>query len=87
MQITITPPLAPEDRLFLEDAAEGGALAHRARIVLLAAEGMAVKDIVTTLGVSKPTVILWRKRYAAEGVAGLADRPKPGRPRRVRPVP
>ena len=31
--------------------------------------------------VSKPTAILWKKRYAAEGLGGLADRPKPGKPR------
>jgi transposase len=31
--------------------------------------------------VSKPTVILWKKRYAAEGTGGLEDRPKPGKPR------
>ena len=35
----------------------------------------------TRVGVSKPTVIAWKKRYAAEGIAGLDDRPKPGRPR------
>ena len=32
---------------------------------------------------SKPTVIAWKKRYAAEGLAGLEDRPKPGRPAQV----
>jgi hypothetical protein len=31
--------------------------------------------------VSKPTVIGWKRRYAAEGIGGLGDRPKPGRPR------
>ena len=31
-------------------------------------------------GCRKPTVIAWKKRYAAEGIAGLDDRPKPGRP-------
>jgi hypothetical protein len=31
--------------------------------------------------VSKPTVILSKKRYAAEGTGGLEDRPKPGKPR------
>src|SRR6185312_7986710 len=35
------------------------------------------------IGVSKPTVIAWKKRYAAEGIAGLDDRPKPGRPAQV----
>jgi Winged helix-turn helix len=44
-----------------------------------AADGVAVKDIVARVGVSKPTVIGWKKRYAAEGIGELADRPKPGR--------
>ena len=30
---------------------------------------------------SKPAVITWKKRYAAEGIGGLQDRPKPGRAR------
>jgi transposase len=38
---------------------------------------------VRRVGVSKPTVIAWKRRYAAEGVGGLEDRPKPGRPRTV----
>jgi hypothetical protein len=57
----------------------GGGLARRARIVLLAADGVAVTEIVERVGVSEPTVIGWKKRYAAEGVGGLEDRPKPGR--------
>lgn len=55
-------------------------LAQRARIVLLADEGVGTNEIVRRVGVSKPTVIAWKKRYAAEGIAGLGDRPKPGRP-------
>jgi transposase len=55
-------------------------LAQRARIVLLADEGLGTNEIVARVGVSKPTVIGWKKRYAAEGIAGLDDRPKPGRP-------
>jgi transposase len=58
-------------------------LAQRARIVLLADEGAETNEIVTRVGVSKPTVIAWKRRYAAEGIAGLGDRPKPGRPARV----
>jgi hypothetical protein len=54
-------------------------LVRRARIVLLAADGVPVTDIVERVGVSKPTVIAWKKRYVAEGLGGLADRPKPGR--------
>ena len=58
-------------------------LVRRARIVLLAGDGVGTNEIVERVGVSKPTVIAWKKRYAAEGLAGLDDRPKPGRPRTV----
>jgi transposase len=56
-------------------------LAQRARIVLLAADGIGTNEIVRRVGVSKPTVIAWKKRYAAEGAGGLDDRKKAGRPR------
>jgi transposase len=56
-------------------------LAQRARIVLLAGDGAGTSEIVRRTGVSKPTVLLWKKRYAAEGTGGLEDRPRPGRPR------
>jgi transposase len=53
--------------------------------LLLAAEGVANSQIAERLGISRPTVISWRKRYAGEGLtAGLADRPRPGRPQTVR---
>jgi hypothetical protein len=58
-------------------------LAQRARIVLLAGEGVGTNEIVSRVGVSKPTVIAWKKRYAAAGIAGLQDRPKPGRPAQI----
>ena len=58
-------------------------LARRARIVLLADQGVGTNEIVSRVGVSKPTVIAWKKRYAAAGIAGLEDLPKPGRPARI----
>jgi len=58
-------------------------LAQRARIVLLAADGASNTAIADRVGVSRPTVIGWRERYAASGLAGLADEPRSGRPRRV----
>ena len=36
-----------------------------------------------SLGVSRPTVIKWRDRFAADGVAGLDDEARPGRPKTV----
>ena len=52
-------------------------------VLLLAADGIGTNEIlVRRVGVvSKPTVIAWKKRYAAEGVGGLDDRKKAGRPR------
>ena len=58
-------------------------LAQRARIVLLAAEGESNTAIAVKVGVSRPTVIDWRNRYAAEGIAGLDDDPRSGRPRTI----
>ena len=56
-------------------------LAQRARIVLLAADGEANTEIAAKVGASRPTVIAWRRRYAAQGIAGLADEARSGRPR------
>ena len=53
----------------------------RARIVLLAAEGVANTRIAREVGVSLPTVLLWRARFAEHGLDGLEDAPHPGRPR------
>ena len=58
-------------------------LAQRARIVLLAAEGLSNTAVAERVGVSRPTVIGWRDRYAAKGLAGLVDEPRPGRPRTI----
>jgi len=54
-------------------------LATRARIVLLAAEGLANTDIAERTGTSRPTVLKWRGRYEQFGVDGLDDEPRPGR--------
>src|ERR1035441_8837047 len=53
-------------------------LAQRARIVLLAGHGLANAEIAERTGVSRPTVILWRNRYA-EGGLGAPGRPAPVR--------
>ncbi|MDP3973144.1 MAG: IS630 family transposase [Candidatus Nanopelagicales bacterium] len=58
-------------------------LAQRARIVLLAGDGVGTAQVMERTGASKPTVIRWKRRYATEGLAGLDDRPRPGRPKVV----
>ena len=58
-------------------------LAQRARIVLLAAEGVSHTEIAERMRVSRQTVITWRGRYERSGLVGLADQPRSGRPRTV----
>lgn len=57
----------------------------RARIVLAAADGDENARIAERLGVALNTVIKWRKRFFEEGMDGLADRPRSGRPRTFSP--
>ncbi len=49
-------------------------LAQRARVVLLAADGVEVVDIARRVGVSVPTVRLWRDRYARGGTGRARGR-------------
>ena len=46
-------------------------LAQRARIVLLAAQGVSNAEIARRVGVSRPTVIQWRNRYEAGGISAI----------------
>ena len=69
-------------RLTRSNSARAG-LAQRARIVLLASEGVKNADIAERVGVTRPTVNLWRSRYAEHGLAGLVDLDRPGRPATV----
>jgi transposase len=52
----------------------------RAKAILLAAQGLANAAIAERLDVSRQSVSEWRKRFFDEGVAGLEERPRPGRP-------
>jgi transposase len=85
---TAALPIAAGDlatlRQWTQASSIPAALAQRAKILLLAADGLSNADIAEQLGVSRPTVISWRRRHAREGLAGLTDRRRPGRPQTVR---
>jgi transposase len=87
MALTMSVELSSRDRRELErwvrSPSMRAGLSQRARIVLLAADGLGTNDIVERVGVSRPTVTAWRKRFAEHGLTGLDDIPKPGRPRTV----
>ena len=55
----------------------------RAQIVLAAARGRDNARIAADLQITVDTVRKWRRRFAVRGLGGLADLPRPGRPRRI----
>ena len=57
--------------------------AMRARIVLRASEGATNTQIAGEMGVSLPTVGLWRRNFSERGLEGLQTAPKSGRPRQI----
>ena len=55
----------------------------RINIVIGAADGIANHVLARKLSTSLPIVLLWRRRYANDGIEGiLEDRPRSGRPKR-----
>ena len=57
--------------------------ATRARIVLRAAEGASNTQIAREVGVSLPTVGLWRRNFSERRMDGLETAPRSGRPREI----
>ena len=52
----------------------------RARVVLYAAQGLNNDEIATRLDTPRQIVSKWRKRFYEEGLEGLAERPRAGKP-------
>lgn len=76
--------LSTRARAELDDWVDGRKdRAVRAGIVLDAAAGVSVAQSARGLGVSRPTVMAWRQRYAEAGLAGLEHRRRSGRPPRI----
>jgi hypothetical protein len=74
--------LEPETRAVLEARVRAPTMPQldvlRAKIVLMAAAGLATRLIARELGVMPRTVSVWRNRFADEGLDGLQERPRPG---------
>jgi putative transposase len=58
-------------------------LVRRARLVLLAAEGRSNGKIAEMVGLSRAMVVMWRRRFAQQGIMGLYDEQRPGGPRSI----
>ena len=79
--------ISDEDRATLVSWARSRAIrashVERAQIVLAVADGKGTSGTAREVGVSRPTVIKWRDRFAESGIAGLDDEPRSGRPKTV----
>ena len=79
--------LTEDERAQLESWARqrtgAAGVATRSRIVLAAAEGQTNSAVAERMGIARSTVAMWRDRFAEQRLDGLADEPRPGRPRTV----
>ena len=84
--------LTEDDRKHLETLLRAGstpqALAFRVQVVLRAADADRPPNlqIAAELDCNRRTVAVWRTRYVREGLAGLQDAPRSGRPRSFSPL-
>jgi transposase len=76
--------LSEQERKVLEAQARRYTLPYRdvvrAKIVLMAAEGLDNDEIASRLSTRREIVSKWRKRFFAERLGGLEERPRRGRP-------
>ena len=76
--------LSEQERKVLEAQARRYTLPYRdvvrAKIVLMAAEGLDNDEIASRLSTRREIVSKWRKRFFAERLDGLEERPRRGRP-------
>jgi hypothetical protein len=77
--------LRKDERRILSERARKYTLPYfmvlRAKMILLAAEGLPNDMIAAQLGVGRDVVSLWRKRFFAHRLPGLEEHPRSGRPR------
>lgn len=82
--------LSRRERKALEVLVRRGTAAHRdvvrAKIALMAHGGQPNTAIAASLGMSMPTVSMWRARVASQGMDGLREAQRAGRPRRISDV-
>lgn len=80
----IIPSCSEQDLVKLKEWSKGRSqearLVERAKIVLQCLEGDGVTKIASRLNIRPNTVIDWRRRFEKDGIKGLYDRPRSGKP-------
>jgi DNA-binding NarL/FixJ family response regulator len=79
-----TIELSDEQRQILQERARKYTLPYRdvvrAQMVLLAAQGLRNDEIAARLNSRREVVSMWRKRFYEQGLSGLDERPRRGKP-------
>jgi len=78
--IKLTAEEEAELRRRVSDAKTPQRDSKRARLMLLLAQGLGQVEVSRRTGASPSSVNKWSQRFRRDGLAGLADRPRPGRP-------
>lgn len=58
-------------------------IARRVKAILLLGEGASLRKVRAATGLNLRHIVKWRERFAAHGVEGMVDQPRPGRPKRL----
>ncbi len=77
--------LTPEEKAILENVKKshpGYMPRMRAHAILLSESGFEVQELSEIFGVCRQTTATWLKAWNKEGLAGLEDKPRSGRPRK-----
>jgi|SRR5499426_2267892 len=78
--ILLTPAKRSELEAVQRRTTVSAGLARRVRMVLLRAAGASLADVARWVGVAPRVVAKWLKRYRQQGLRGLGDKARPGRP-------
>ena len=81
--IVLSPPVRAELEGMLRSRSLPHTLVRRARVILLAADGLYNTVIAARVGLSGAMVGHWRRRFLTQGLMGLYDEPRPGGPRSI----
>lgn len=85
VQVVLTPEQSATLKMWAGSGKTEQRMALRARVILLAAKGLGLMEIAGEVGLSFRICLKWRKRFLANGLEGLTDKPGRGRPLSISP--
>lgn len=81
--LEVSPDVRTQLEAFQRSRSLPASLVRRAEIVLLCADGVPNDTVAEMMGTTRQTVGLWRERFRRQGLVGLYEEPRSGRPRSI----